>query len=76
MDLRTYALFSTIGGVVWATGVTLLGYYLGGIPFVKDHIELILIGIVALSIIPIGFETFRHRRESRAAQAGAAEPAS
>jgi membrane-associated protein len=76
MDLRTYALYSTIGGVVWATGVTLLGYYLGGIPFVKDHIELILIGIVALSIIPIGFETFRHRRQSKAAQAAAVEPAS
>jgi hypothetical protein len=30
---------------------------------------------VALSIIPIGFETFRHRRESKAAQA-AVEPAS
>jgi membrane-associated protein len=76
MDLRTYTLYSTIGGILWATGVTLLGYYLGGIPFVKDHIELILIGIVALSIIPIGFETFRHRRESRAAQAAAVEPAS
>ncbi len=76
MDLRTYVVYSTIGGVLWATGVTLLGYYLGNIPFVKDHIELILIGIVALSIIPIGFETFRHRRESRAAQAAAVEPAS
>ena len=76
MDLRTYALYSTIGGVLWATGVTLLGYYLGTIPFVKDHIELILIGIVALSIIPIGFETFRHRRQSREAQAAAVEPAS
>jgi len=69
MDLRTYTLYSTIGGVLWATGVTLLGYYLGTIPFVKDHIELILIGIVALSIIPIGFETFRHRRESRTTDA-------
>ena len=65
MNLRTYAIYSTIGGVLWATGVTLLGYYLGNIPFVKDHIELMLIGIVALSIIPIGIETFRHRREAR-----------
>ena len=40
MDLRTYAMYSAFGGVLWATGVTLLGYYLGGIPFVKDHIEL------------------------------------
>jgi membrane-associated protein len=72
MNLRTYALYSTIGGILWATGVTLLGYYLGNIAFVKDHIELMLIGIVALSIIPIGIETFRHRRDSRT---GAAEPA-
>ncbi len=69
MDLRTYALYSTIGGVIWATGVTLMGYFLGNIPFIKDHIELILIGIVALSIIPIGFETFRHRRASQSAPA-------
>ncbi len=67
MDLRTYALYSSLGGVLWACGVTLAGYYLGNIPFIKDHIELILIGIVALSIIPIGIETIRHRRERVAA---------
>lgn len=68
MDLRTYALYSSLGGVLWASGVTLAGYYLGNIPFIKDHIELILIGIVALSIIPIGIETLRHRRERVAAR--------
>ena len=62
MNVRTYALFSTIGGVLWATGVTLMGYFLGNIPFVKDHIELILIGIVALSVIPISIEALRGRR--------------
>jgi membrane-associated protein len=76
MDLRTYVVYSAFGGVLWATGVTLLGYFLGNIPFVKDHIGLILIGIVALSIIPIGFETFRHRRESRVGQDAVADPIS
>jgi membrane-associated protein len=75
MNLRTYALYSTIGGILWATGVTLLGYYLGNIAFVKDHIELMLIGIVALSIIPIGIETFRHRRDSRARPVEPLDPA-
>ncbi len=69
MDLRTYVVYSTIGGALWATGVTLAGYYLGTIPFVKDHIELILIGIVGLSIIPIMIEAVRHRREARTAGA-------
>ncbi len=62
MDLRTYALYSSIGGVLWATGVTLLGYFLGTVPFVKDNIELMLIGIVGLSVIPIAIEALRHRQ--------------
>lgn len=66
MDLRTYAIYSSIGGILWATGVTLLGYYLGNIPFVKDNIELILIAIVAMSVIPIAIEAWQHRREQRA----------
>jgi membrane-associated protein len=65
MDFRTYALYSTIGGVLWATGVTVAGYFLGSIPFVKDHIELILLGIVAVSVIPIAIEAVRHRRDAR-----------
>jgi membrane-associated protein len=73
MDLRTYALYSTIGGVLWATGVTLMGYFLGTIPFVKDNIELILIGIVAVSIVPITIEALRHRRQAAAAAAAAGQ---
>ncbi len=66
MDFRTYAIYSTVGGILWATGVTLLGYFLGNIPFVKENIELMLIGIVALSVIPIAFEAVKHRREAAA----------
>lgn len=64
MNLRTYAAFSTIGGILWATGVTLLGYFLGNITFVKDNLEIMLLGIVGLSVIPIVFEAIKHRREA------------
>lgn len=63
MNPRTYFTYSLIGGVAWAAGVTLLGYWLGAIPFVRDHVELILIGIVALSVLPIVVELIRARRE-------------
>lgn len=66
MDFRHYAGFSAIGGILWAVGVTLLGFFLGNIPFVRDHIEAMLILIVLLSIVPIVIEYRRHRRESRA----------
>jgi membrane-associated protein len=68
MDPRRYFTYSVLGGVVWATGVTLLGYWLGGIAVVRDHVELILIGIVALSVIPIVIEAIRTRALSRQPQ--------
>ena len=42
----------------------MLGYFLGQIAFVKEHIELILIAIVALSVLPLAFEYLRARRRS------------
>ncbi len=73
MDYRTYVIYSTIGGIIWATGVTLLGYFLGNVEFVANNIEVILIAVVVLSIVPIFFELFRHKR--RTGQADAADPA-
>ena len=67
MNPRTYLTYSVAGGIAWATGVTLLGFWLGRIPFVKDNIELMLIGIVLLSIVPIIGELIRARREIRRA---------
>jgi membrane-associated protein len=65
MDRREYFTYSILGAIGWATGVTLLGYGLGGIAFVRNHVELILIGVVALSIIPIVIEALRARALDR-----------
>ena len=65
MDVRRYVFYSTIGGVLWGAGVTVLGYYLGRIEFVRDNIEPLLIGIVALSFIPIAIELARKRSRRR-----------
>ncbi len=63
MDFRRYIVFSAIGGFIWAVGVTLAGYYLGNIEFVKKNIELILILVVFVSVVPLVFEFVRHRRQ-------------
>lgn len=67
MDFRRFITFSAIGGILWATGVTLLGYWLGNVPFVKSNVEVILILIVAVSVIPMAIEFLRHRRAARRA---------
>lgn len=69
MDFRKYALYSTIGGVLWAAGITLAGYYLGNFPIVKDNIEIVLILVVLVSILPIVIEYIKHRSEGKAAAA-------
>jgi len=63
MESRRYLTYSLIGGVAWATGVTLLGAVLGQFDFVKNNIELILILIVFVSILPIIIEVVRARRK-------------
>ncbi len=66
MDFRRFMLYTIIGGFLWAVCVTLAGYFLGNIPIVKSNIEVILILIVLVSVVPIGIEWIRHRREKRA----------
>lgn len=67
MDPGTYFTYTIAGGVGWATGVTLLGFWLGGISLIRDHVELMLIGIVALSLVPIAIEALRARKLSHRA---------
>lgn len=65
MPFRRYALYSTVGGVLWGTGVTLLGFWLGRIELVRSNIEIMLIAIVALSLVPIAVELLRSRSTRR-----------
>jgi membrane-associated protein len=70
MRFATYAVFSIIGGIIWAAGVLLLGYFLGHIPFVRDTvrplIEPVLVAVVLLSFIPMAVELWRGRRRRTA----------
>ncbi|MGI8626509.1 MAG: DedA family protein [Geodermatophilaceae bacterium] len=62
MNYRVYVIYSIIGGLLWGVGVILLGYWLGQIQFVRDNVEYIIIGIIAVSLLPVGFELVRSRR--------------
>ncbi|MFF6775314.1 DedA family protein [Streptomyces sp. NPDC012637] len=65
MNYRSFITFNVIGGVLWGAGVTLLGASLGKIDFVHKHIEMILIGIVLISVVPIVIEYLRARSQSK-----------
>jgi len=69
MPFRSYAIYSSIGAVLWAAGVTVLGYFLGRIAFIRDHVDVILLLVVLISVIPMIVEFLRVRRHDRAAAA-------
>jgi len=66
MPYRHFVKFNAIGVVLWAGGVTLLGYALGNIGFIADNIEALLVLVVLLSVTPIAIEVLRERRKRRA----------
>ncbi|MBA3742056.1 VTT domain-containing protein [Sporichthya sp.] len=74
MDRRAFVLYSAIGGLLWAVGVTVLGHQLGEVDFVREHVELILLGVVALSVLPIVVHVLRERRAHRAATPETGDP--
>lgn len=64
MNYRTYTLYTVLGGVLWATSVTLLGYFLGNIDFIANNIELLLLAGVAVSVVPIAVQLLRRQKRS------------
>lgn len=67
MDFRRYLLFSTIGAIVWAGGITLLGYFFGNIPWIKSNLEVAIILIIVVSITPPLISHVRRRLHNRRA---------
>jgi len=69
MEYRTFVRYNVIGAALWGVGVTLLGYFLGSVPLVRDNIEIALLLVVAVSLGPVAFEFIRHRRNAKAESA-------
>ncbi len=65
MHYRTFIVYNIVGGTLWGVGVTLLGVFLGRVAFVANHVEPIILGIVALSVLPIVLELLKARRRQR-----------
>ncbi|MCX8080096.1 MAG: VTT domain-containing protein [Bacteroidia bacterium] len=53
MTYSVYLLFDIIGGAIWIGSLTTAGYLLGEVEWIRKHIDLVCIGIVILSVLPI-----------------------
>ena len=73
MDRRHFFTWSAVGAALWVSSITLAGYFLGGVPIIRDNLEAAILLIVFLSVLPMVYEYLKHRREAKAAAAVAAE---
>ncbi|MBJ7487625.1 MAG: VTT domain-containing protein [Ilumatobacteraceae bacterium] len=66
MEYKTFVKYNVLGGIAWGAGVPLLGFLLGRVDVVKDHIEIAILAVVFISLLPVVFEYISHRRSRNA----------
>ncbi len=73
MDRRKFLVWSAVGAVLWVLVVTLLGFFLGSaFPDLASNIDKAIVVILAVSVIPVAYEWWKHRRNAAAQRAAAA----
>jgi membrane-associated protein len=68
MGYARFALFNVTGAVSWVITFIAAGYAFGNIPAVKRNFQLVIIGIILVSILPIVIEFYRARKAAKAAK--------
>src|SRR5690606_16633413 len=65
MPYRQFAFYNVLGAVLWVCGFGVAGYVFGGLPVVQENMKLVILGITAVSLLPIIWGWVKVRREER-----------
>ena len=57
--------FSIIGAITWVFALTLLGYFFGNLPIVQRNFEIVIFGIIGLSLLPMLIEYIKAKRKRK-----------
>ncbi|MEI6816859.1 MAG: VTT domain-containing protein [Bacteroidota bacterium] len=64
MKYSKFLSYDLLGGAVWIVSLTFAGYFLGEIDFIKNHIDLVAIAIIILSILPILIQIMKKKKQT------------
>ena len=62
MDYLRFCLFNLIGAGLWVISLLLAGYFFGNLPWVKQNLSFVIVGIVLISLLPAFAGWLRHRK--------------
>jgi membrane-associated protein len=65
MTYSKFIFYNVVGALMWVPICLLAGYFFGNLPFVQKNFELVLIGIIIVSLLPAVFEITREWLASR-----------
>jgi len=63
MNPRKFFMYNVSGGLLWVVSLTAAGYLFGNLPFVRDHLTAVIIGIIIVSLLPGCIAWLRARRQ-------------
>lgn len=66
MTWARFTFFNLIGAFAWVVSLTLAGYFFGNLPWVQKNLSAVIIGIIAISMIPVVIGWWQHRKETKA----------
>lgn len=67
MNYKKFLSFDLVGGALWISSLTTAGYLLGNVEFIRKHIDLVCLGIILISVLPILFSALKSRLDKKAA---------
>ena len=66
MTWARFTFFNLIGAFAWVVSLTLAGYFFGNLPWVQKNLSAVILGIIAVSLIPVVIGWWQHRKEAKA----------
>lgn len=61
MTYARFTLFNLIGALAWVLSLTLAGYWFGNMPWIKQNLSVVIIGIIAISLLPVAIGYLKHK---------------
>ncbi|MBC7696278.1 MAG: VTT domain-containing protein [Burkholderiales bacterium] len=65
MEYKKYLAYDILGGALWIGSLTTAGYLLGNVEFIRKHIDLVCLGIIGISVLPILVTMVKNKMESK-----------
>lgn len=61
MEYKKFLLYNIFGGIIWVAVFVFAGFLFGNVPFIKNNFEFVVLGIILVSVLPVGIKLIKMR---------------